>query len=1212
MNRRQLLILTSLFVALLLGGTYFVLTRSGFTRTLVTDLLAEVLHGVEIESATMDPFGGTVRIEDVRLRTRAVEGGREEDRRDVLRADEVVVGVSMNPLTGVGELRTVTIERPVLDLHLGENEAIDLSTLLAQTGQDPKKLEADAFPTLEIRDMTLRLHLTDEDPNPLILSGIQLKVQREEGDDRRVAITGEAINPFGGKIRVRGSGDIEREEFRLLSEGEAFDVGREQLSRFGPDVLEFVDRHQVSGRIAPTIWMSYPSASGGIAVGAHARFENVSFLPPAYQLKLERMRGRAAISPDNGGTLILECSRDGTDGKLAGRLKMTKLDTDMEFALNVRGEQLLLTPDYRKAMSSELPRIAEIWDALDPDRGRFDLQMYVFAGDGVAREDEIIELDLALGGLSARFLGLPPRREGERRIGFPLPLEDVHAQVRLREGRVAVTELRARGPRGGRLTGTLDMDLRTEEIELAVQGEALGTSPELRAAFGTAVPGGAEIWDQFQPEGRFDVDFRGQIGEGPEDFDFIAKVRPDAARAQWTRFPIPLEQVTGEIVARPESIRFAVGALRKPESEVRLRGHVDLSSLEEPGASEDDLTWEVHVAAQDVELDLELRDALTTLRPPLRERWEMFAPEGRCDVDFLGWKSGPEELDFDLRADLENVSARFSDFPAPMHNIDGPVMLQGTPEGIRVDVLGLRGTSLGARLLFHGSLFTPSGAEDELPLTDLTTIAQGAVLEDELGELLIAQEMTTPQLWQMAEASGRIDAVHRVRRVEERDEFEQELELDLRQVRVDARMLPDSLTRISGKVRIDKARVAHLEQLRGFLGETEVRCYDGTVEQSAEATNIALTLAASDYPVDKRLARLLDGRPKQSYLALNAIGRVGFEGLALRMRIPRERPEGVDGLGLEVWVDEANVLVRDLSFDAGVAFSGMRGNVQLTEGHFGPRGALFRGNFSKIAFDTIGQTFEDAQGDFEMTDAGFEIPRGRVRLHRGSLGGFGTPGPDGVPPPIFRYRFEEHGANGSKLAPPRVFANFDFQNLSIDSLVQKYDLGYRYRGRIGGRLALEMEPDDRTSLVLRGNLGIDDADLGSVPIFQSIYAFLQPERRPRFDNVVLEFETRDRAFQVNNFRIGSPLIKIDGRGQVSYDGYVRLQLEFPDLFPEADSAFILPGIYKVLSNALLSFDIYGYFGMTRTGPRFLFDGKPKDAPLGPLPVKAPRIPEIFK
>ncbi|PIE22287.1 MAG: hypothetical protein CSA62_13355 [Planctomycetota bacterium] len=1206
------MILTSLFVAFLLGGTYYALTRSGFTRTLVIDLLAKVLRGVEIESATMDPFGGTVRIEDVRVRGKPSDGDTTKEAHDVLRAEQVVVGVSMNPLTGVGELRTVTIERPVLDLRLGENEAIDLSSLLAQTGQDPKKLDAETFPSLEIRDMTLRLHLTDKDPNPLIIKGIQLKVQREEGDNRRVAIIGQAKNPFGGTIRIRGSGDIEHEEFRLLSEGEAFHVGRKQLSRFGSKVLAFVDKHQISGRIKPTIWMSYPSASGGIAVGAHAQFEQMSFLPPAYRFKLEQMRGRAALSPDNGGTLILEASRDGTDGKLAGRLKMIKLDAEMEFELNVQGEQLLLTPAYREAMNPELPHISRIWDAFEPDQGRFDLKMYLFAGAGVPHADEIIELDIGLAGLSARYLGLPPSGAGERGLSFPLALEDLAAQLKLREGRLTVTELHARGPKGGRISGNIDMDLDSNQIDVELNGTSLASSANFRHAFGKAVPGGTKIWDQFQPQGRFDVDFRGRIAPQPQGFDFIAKVRPDAARAQWTRFPVPLEQVTGEIVARPESIDFALGALRKPESPIKLRGHVDLSHQEQGETDTAELPWEVHVTAKDLDLDLELRDALATLKPPLRKRWEMFMPEGRCDVDFLAWKASAENLDFDLRADLKNVSARFSAFPAPMHNIDGPIMLQGTPEGTRVDVLGLRGTSLGARLLFHGSLFTPIGREEELPLTDLTTIAQGAVLADELGELLIAQKMTTQRLWEMAEASGRIDAVHRVRRVEANKQFEQELELDLRKVRVDARILPDSLTGISGKVRIDKNRIAHLDLLRGFLGESEVRCYNGRIEHGPEDTRIQLTLAANDYPVDQRLARLLDGRPKQSYLALNAIGRIGFEGLSLRMRIPHEPPAGVEGLGLQVWVDDANVLLRDLSFDAGVAFSGMRGSVQLTKGQFGPDGALFQGKFSKIAFDTLGQTFEDAQGDFKMTDLGFEIPRGRVRLHRGSLGGFGIPGPDGTPPPIFRYQFEKQDAEGQRVSPPKVFANFDFQNLSISSLVEKYDLSYRYRGRVGGRLALEMQPEDRTSLMLRGKLGIDDAELGSVPIFQSIYAFLQPERRPRFDNLALAFETKDRAFQVKHFRMGSPLIKIDGRGQISYDGYVRLQLDFPDLFPEADSAFILPGIYKVLSNALLSFDIYGYFGMTRTGPRFLLEGKPKNAPLGPLPVKAPRIPEIYK
>jgi hypothetical protein len=1212
MTRRQLLLLTSVFVALLLGGTYFALTRSGFTRQLVSGLLSEVLSGVEIQSATMDPFGGTVQIDDVVVSAGPREGDPEGQRREVLRAEQVVVGVSMNPLTGVGGLRKVTIRRPVLDLRLGENEAIDLSSFLVQSGQDTAPISPEDFPSLEVEDMVVRLHLIDNDPDPIVIEGIHLTVQREEGDDNRVAITGSSSNPLGGEIRIRGSGDIAKEEFRLLAEGDSFRVEPSSFDRFGAEARRLAREHRFAGEIAPTIWLSYPSAQGGIAVGAHARFEDAEFLPPAYRFPLERMSGRAALSPENGGTLILECGREGTDGKISGRLRMFELATGMKMELNVQAEELLLTEQHRQAMEPELAYLGRVIDWLEPSGGRCDLSVYVYAGDSVAAEDEIIELDIDMRGVSARFIGPPSEEREGKRLGFPLPLTDVSGRVRVREGRVLVSELRARGPRGGTIRGDVEFSVPDESLELSIQGEGIATTPELRQALAAAVPDGDVLWDAFQPKGVCDVEFRAKIAGPSAPMDFVAKVRPGGMKATWDRFPVPLEELSGEIAVTPSAVRFALGGRRTEGTPVRLRGQLRPNADASGRIDPEQMTWEIHAEAENVEMDLALRDALAVLRPGFRERWDMFAPEGRSDVEFLGWKRGPDQLDFDLRAELRDVSARFEAFPAPMHNIDGPVLVQGTNEGVRVEVLGLRGTSLGARLLFHGSLFTPAGREEELPLTDLTTIAQGAVLADPLGEILISQEIATKQLWDMAEASGRIDAVHTVRRRSAEDRFAQELQLDLREVRVDAEMLPDRLTKVSGTVRIDEQKVAHLSELRGMLGETEIHCAKGRIEQNDEATIIAVELGTDDFPVDKRLANLLDGRPKQSYLELNALGRVGFEGLDLRMRIPRSPPPGVDGLGLEVWIDKANALIHDLTFDAGVAFSGMRGNVQLSEGHFGPNGALFRGTFNGLAFDCVGQPFEDAQGEFALTERDFVIPSGRVRLHRGSLAGVGSPGPDGNPPPVFRYLMEKRALGGEVLAPSQVQANFDFQNLSIESLLEKYALGYPYRGRVGGRLELEMEPRDRTSLSVTGNVGIDDADLGSVPVFQSIYAFLQPEKRPRFDNVVVNFRTENRAFVVDRFRIGSPLIKIDGRGRIDYDGYVRLMLEFPDLFPEADSAFILPGIYKVLSNALLSFDIYGYFGMTRTGPRFLTDSAPAQIPLGPLPVKAPRIPEIFK
>lgn len=1243
MKSRRLLLWTGTFLVLLVAGTLIVCNRVGITRSIVIDALSDLIRGkFRVTDASLDPLEGTVRIHNFELS----EGDQGSDQgRRVLKAPEVVVGVSMNPLGNPMEVQTVVVESPVLDLYLGDQRPIDLAALLKLGSGDPIDPEGE-IPALELRSMTVRLHLPSVKERLLLLEGINLFVLPDENEKSRLVLEGRCKNPFGGTIRIQGTGDVENEEFRALVKSNEFELNAERLGAFGDDVAAFADQHEISGIVKPVLWLNYPDDDGNLEIGVRSEFKRLSVRPPAFTYKLEDLIGTASWKPDSGGQLKLLARREpstemeGVDAVI----KLNHLESTVGLNIMAKVKGILVTSQLEDALA-ELPDVLRVYRAFAPQNGRADVDVFLHlpspdekpaaggapedkkGGDGsraggggktgsngslpmAGGEDPPgVRVDMRLRGVDVNFVGLPPSADGDKLVCFPYPLTGAEGRIWIQDEFVKIEGVDARGSHGGSIHAEGELNLKEGEkrIDLRVDGSGLPLEEPLRDALAQSVTGGGEIFDEFAPQGRANLQFTLRQEPGEPSSRLETLIYPQGASVSWRHFPYRIDKLYGTIRILEDDVSFKLSGGRDPLTTLTARGRFHVPDDPDAGSTE------MHVHAKKVPLDTDLRRALATLNPNFGLQWDRFAVSGTTEVDFLAWQApGLSRMSFDLRADLDDCLARYADFPIDLARISGPVIMHSNGFQTLAEIVGVTAVGGGGRLLMSGKMLfgSPAGNNEDAVAVDLDIAGKGIRLDNQqLIDVLIEKDIMSRAVWDLSKASGTVDVVQRITRKasDETGVFEKELMLDLREVSSRAELLPDTLTSLSGRVRIDKQKQIILEDVTGRVGEADITCLAGKIWRANGDVFIELELSATDYPVDRRLANLLTGKIKEAYLSRNVHGQVSFDGFRILIKVPGQRPPGIDGLGLEASFGKTRFRAANLSFNAGVPITDLEGVATLTAGFFDPYRAAFDGTLSGISFLTLGQRFTDARGRFHATHEKFVLENEdlEVGLHGGMLRGIpAAERISGAGPPVLVYEFGPRG---------HLEANIDLSDVRLRSLLRDLVLSHRYYGLLGGKIRLVVDIVDPTTLSMQVNLGIRDANLGNVPVFRTLYGLVKPDKRPSFDSATLDIEGRDGILRVQRLLLKSPIIKIQGSGSISYDGYVNMTIDFPNFFPESRDWMIVPAVVRAITNATVKYDIYGYIGNTRTGPRVpLLQGKPRKQRMGPIPGRLAPLTPVFR
>ena len=87
---------------------------------------------------------------------------------------------------------------------------------------------------------------------------------------------------------------------------------------------------------------------------------------------------------------------------------------------------------------------------------------------------------------------------------------------------------------------------------------------------------------------------------------------------------------------------------------------------------------------------------------------------------------------------------------------------------------------------------------------------------------------------------------------------------------------------------------------------------------------------------------------------------------------------------------------------------------------------------------------------------------------------------------------------------------------------------------------------------------------------------------------------------IKSFEVRSPILQVSGYGRLTFDMYLDMFIRAPNLFPAAESYLIIPVIYKIITNGLVSFRVWGFLRDLHSEAVFVIESKSPRPQLGPI------------
>jgi hypothetical protein len=354
----------------------------------------------------------------------------------------------------------------------------------------------------------------------------------------------------------------------------------------------------------------------------------------------------------------------------------------------VRSGQIPFDERLKKAVSKDFE---VIWQRLSP-RGK---GAFVATVRQEPDQPWTLDLDVILNG-----------NAGLTYSGFPYPLENLTGKIRVRaddvsfDGLESHVDARRLATLSGRIT-----DLSSDEdyrAELTLDIQDLPLDDALR----DALPAEARrVFQTLHADGVVDA-AKVRVTDTPDDLDFLVEAELRGVSVAYEEFPLPIQDVTGQLTITPEQVVIGAGGGTLPltgrhgKSPVALSGRVRY---------DEQTRMELVVSARELPFDQQLYLACP---PAVQEVWDQFSPEGRADIDL----SLTRVLSEDVRAEDEirryrlsirprKMDVRYVNFPLPLRGVEGEIAI--TPE--RVELRKLTARHKGQYVMLDGEILFEEG-----------------------------------------------------------------------------------------------------------------------------------------------------------------------------------------------------------------------------------------------------------------------------------------------------------------------------------------------------------------------------------------------------------------------------------------------------------------------------------------------------------------------
>jgi hypothetical protein len=767
--------------------------------------------------------------------------------------------------------------------------------------------------------------------------------------------------------------------------------------------------------------------------------------------------------------------------------------------------------------------------------------------------------DIDLGGtVSLCYSGVPNSR-GERE-GFPLRVDATHGRLLAlhdfalsRPSRLGIL-----GVLGAHSGGTRDERPGFADGLVQVPHEP-GAMPwlDLRVGgHGLPVDGALErgllglsdtdfIFPSFSPAGGLASVVTRLHMQGADAPACHLVVEVEGVQARWSGLPLPAQDVHGRIVFQWDPRRLAATSLDLRArslngADIRIRGR--LQDLAESGL----VPQSIEVLDVDV-TNIGLRGAdRTAIAASLTEVDLVLASmqaTGHADVSFAMSEAGPNGGLRRWRASVEpRASAEVQPevFRVRINSLRGRVLLDGDLSlGALGDAAPRRGTRgrvapLVGRWVAGGTV----AATAELPAEDDGRIELRAAALD-IGHPALAGALTEAQSGGIGGFAGPgLASLNVTGRVDFAGQFvlpsqapralESNYRVFLREndVRTAAELGRLDLSNLDGVLEQSGDGSLFGSELRARLAGTPITLRDASFGERDGRFRVETTLEALRLQIDREhLAPFLDEATVRALVDdLGWSGELDVRGAHLQL------DTGADGVG------EArlygNVEARRMRIDLGAPIEIERAQVNIEELVFGPSGLRVSAVVSDLEGAVSDRAIERASLRLGYVAPRLEVIGLSARLENGQLDALPS---EGDARPFFAleltppYRFELAG----KLS-----------GVDVGGLLKGvFESDFASRGRLDARLELTGDFERLSDVRGKGELLLQDSVLWSIPVVRDLLANLNVETGAVFERIESKLALAEGRIRMEDLRIASPLLALEGDGVLDLDGRLDFDLE---------------------------------------------------------------------
>lgn len=606
-------------------------------------------------------------------------------------------------------------------------------------------------------------------------------------------------------------------------------------------------------------------------------------------------------------------------------------------------------------------------------------------------------------------------------------------------------------------------------------------------------------------------------------------------RVRHTRFPYPLEQVTGTLTQQGASKDLVVEVdAVAGDRPILFRGWVKDAG---PLASS-----QIDISVDRLPIDDQLLQAVS---PAARRSLRALALNGSVDVraQLSRPKGLGRPLTTRLSGRLRNASVRFESFPWPIAEIGGEFTATIEPTGYHWRFDKLNGRHADASVSGSGQFDGRPGAPGRLEL-DLEV--QHVALDEELRQACSSE---LASLWDRVRPTGRFDGRIEVRRI-----GTGKVQVSIPRFTIDDGTLqlkgfPYRLTdvRATGNYGLtdDQHRRLTLNSFAARHGPTRITTR-GILEIDARKDWMLRLdpLACHELVADNDLLKALPGRLRKTVSNLNPQGPFHLTGLI------ELRGAGDPGFPITAaWNLETRLPDNRLS--AGVQLEDVVGRI-TSRGKWYGQHAEMTGHFALESASLWGYRFKDIRGPFQYRNQDLLIgssqafaPR-RTRIDRLSI------------PLQERVTARAVGGLFTLDAQARIDQQSSYHvkmNMSEAKLEQFAKLYLRdprkLKGVMRGWVDLRGTGNSPADITGRGKLQVSPAELYQLPIIVQLFDVLSlgPPQQTAFRYAQCDFELARSRIVFNSIDLVGNSLQLRGRGQATFDG--RVGLDFYSMLPKS-------------------------------------------------------------